>query len=109
MLAMWSPRDGAGDASQGNGSGDMLRQGDRGAAVVEIRAALAAHGLLESSDDDLTTGRQVALDNFDAELDQAVRAFQLPPRAGSSGSRKGGSEKSGSGKNNCEKSDLKWK
>ena len=76
MLVMWSP--GAGDAasSQGRAPGDMLRQGDRGAAVVEIRAALTALGLLESSDDDLTTGRQVALDNFDADLDHAVRAFQ---------------------------------
>jgi len=49
---------------------------DRSAAVTEIRAALAALGLLENSDEDLTTGRHVALELFDAELDQAVRAFQ---------------------------------
>jgi len=78
MLAMWSPRDGVGDAAPppGKASADMLHLGDRGAAVVQIRAALAALGLLESSDDALTTGRQVALDTFDAELDHAVRAFQ---------------------------------
>lgn len=57
-------------------SPDTLRRGDRGAAVVEIRAALSALGLLESPDDSFTTGRQVALDVFDAELDHAVRAFQ---------------------------------
>ncbi|TFV56398.1 N-acetylmuramoyl-L-alanine amidase [Mycobacterium sp. PS03-16] len=53
-----------------------LRHGDRGAAVTEIRAALGALGLLESPDDDLTTGRHVAVDVFDDDLDQAVRAFQ---------------------------------
>src|SRR5262249_61636950 len=35
-----------------------------------------ALNLLDDSDEDLTTGRQVALELFDAELDQAVRAFQ---------------------------------
>lgn len=44
--------------------------------MVEIRAALAALGLLDSPDADLSTGKQVALDNFDEELDHAVRAFQ---------------------------------
>lgn len=44
--------------------------------MVEIRAALAALGLLESDDQDLNTGRHVALDIFDDELDHAVRAFQ---------------------------------
>jgi N-acetylmuramoyl-L-alanine amidase len=53
-----------------------LRHGDRGAAVTEIRAALSALGLLESLDDDLTTGRHVVADLFDDDLDQAVRAFQ---------------------------------
>jgi N-acetylmuramoyl-L-alanine amidase len=56
--------------------GDALRCGDRSAAVTEIRAALAALGLLDDTDDDLTTGRHVALELFDSELDQAVRAFQ---------------------------------
>ncbi|MCW2561080.1 MAG: lytC 2 [Mycobacterium sp.] len=53
-----------------------LRRGDRGGPVTEIRAALAALGLIDSLDADLTTGRHVALDLFDVELDQAVRAFQ---------------------------------
>lgn len=53
-----------------------LRRGDRGSAVTEIRAALTALGMLENSDEEITTGRHVALDVFDAELDQAVRAFQ---------------------------------
>src|SRR3954453_16185102 len=53
-----------------------LRRGDRGSAVAEIRAALAALGMLESPDDDLTTGKHVAVTVFDDELDQAVRAFQ---------------------------------
>ncbi len=53
-----------------------LRRGDRGGAVAEIRAALVALSLLSEPDDDLTTGRQVAVDSFDATLDQAVRAFQ---------------------------------
>src|SRR5882762_9901117 len=53
-----------------------LRRGDRGGTVTEIRAALAALGLTESPDEDLTTGKHVALDAFDDELDQAVRAFQ---------------------------------
>lgn len=57
-------------------SPDTLRRGDRGSAVVDIRAALAALGLLENPDDDFTTGKQVALDVFDVELDHAVRAFQ---------------------------------
>ncbi len=63
----WDPRSAAGDA---------LRRGDRGGAVVEIRAALAALGLLENPDEDLTTGKHVALDVFDGKLDHAVRAFQ---------------------------------
>ncbi len=54
----------------------ILRRGDRGSAVVEIRAALAGLGLLGGPDADLTTGRHVALDVFDEELDHAVRAFQ---------------------------------
>ena len=53
-----------------------LRRGDRGGAVTEIRAALAALGLTESQDEDLTTGKHVAVDVFDGELDHAVRAFQ---------------------------------
>ena len=55
---------------------DVLRCGDRSTAVVEIRAALAALGLLDHPDEDLTTGRHVAADLFDADLDHAVRAFQ---------------------------------
>ncbi|MCI4674021.1 N-acetylmuramoyl-L-alanine amidase [Candidatus Mycolicibacterium alkanivorans] len=58
------------------GPAEPLRHGDRSSAVVEIRAALAALGLLENPDEDLTTGRHVAADLFDAELDHAVRAFQ---------------------------------
>ncbi|MUL67021.1 N-acetylmuramoyl-L-alanine amidase [Mycobacterium sp. CBMA 234] len=54
----------------------ILRRGDRGGAVIEIRAALAALGLLDSPDADLTTGKHIALDLFDDDLDQAVRAFQ---------------------------------
>src|ERR1700751_1659185 len=57
-------------------NGDALRSGDRGAAVTEIRAALAALGMLDNPDEDLTTGKHVALDVFDADLDDAVRAFQ---------------------------------
>jgi N-acetylmuramoyl-L-alanine amidase len=53
-----------------------LRRGDRGGAVTEIRAALSALGLVDSPDADLTTGKHVALDAFDDDLDQAVRAFQ---------------------------------
>ena len=53
-----------------------MRHGDRGSAVVEIRAALVALGLLENEDEDLNTGRHVAADVFDDELDHAVRAFQ---------------------------------
>ena len=53
-----------------------LRRGDRGGAVTEIRAALAALGLIDSPDADLTTGKHVALDAFDDDLDHAVRAFQ---------------------------------
>ncbi len=53
-----------------------LRRGDRGGAVTEIRAALGALGLIDNPDEDLSTGRHVALDAFDDELDRAVRAFQ---------------------------------
>lgn len=53
-----------------------LRRGDRGGAVTEIRAALAALGLMDNPDADLSTGRHVALDAFDDVLDSAVRAFQ---------------------------------
>ncbi len=53
-----------------------LRRGDRGGAVAEIRAAVSALGLIDDPDEDVTTGKQVALDMFDAELDHAVRAFQ---------------------------------
>lgn len=54
----------------------ILHRGDRGGAVTEIRAALSSLGFLDSPDADLTTGKQVALDLFDDDLDQAVRAFQ---------------------------------
>ncbi|MDT5073025.1 MAG: N-acetylmuramoyl-L-alanine amidase, partial [Mycobacterium sp.] len=53
-----------------------LRHGDRGGPVAEIRTALAALGLLESPDVDFTTGKHVAFDVFDDDLDHAVRAFQ---------------------------------
>src|SRR6478735_4362490 len=53
-----------------------LRHGDRGDAVTEIRAALAALGMIDNPDEDLTTGRHVAVDVFDNDLDHAVRAFQ---------------------------------
>ena len=55
---------------------DALRLGDRSAAVAEIRAALSALGLVDNPDADLSTGRHVALDFFDTDLDEAVRAFQ---------------------------------
>ncbi len=57
-------------------AGDALRLGARGAAVAEIRVALASLGLVENPDAELTTGRHIALDFFDADLDHAVRAFQ---------------------------------
>ncbi|WP_445170826.1 N-acetylmuramoyl-L-alanine amidase [Mycolicibacterium sp. Dal123E01] len=53
-----------------------MRRGDRSGAVVEIRTALSALGLVDNLDDNLTTGRHVAADVFDDELDHAVRAFQ---------------------------------
>lgn len=55
---------------------DVLRLGDRCAAVTEIRVALSSLGLLENPDADLTTGKHVTPDLFDGELDHAVRAFQ---------------------------------
>lgn len=58
------------------GAVDALRRGDRSNAIVEIRTALAALGLVDSPDADLSTGKHVALDIFDGDLDQAVRAFQ---------------------------------
>jgi len=69
---------GPGEAAswQAGPSSDALRRGDRGRAVVEIRAALSALGLLGDADEGFTTGKQVALDAFDDELDHAVRAFQ---------------------------------
>lgn len=57
-------------------AGDALRLGDRSVAVAEIRAALSALGLVDNPDDDLSTGRHVAADVFDSDLDDAVRAFQ---------------------------------
>ena len=68
MLAMSDPRNGAGYA--------VLRRGDCGSAVLEIRTALAALGLLGNPDEDLSTGRHAAADMFDDDLDHAVRAFQ---------------------------------
>lgn len=53
-----------------------LSRGDRSSAVVEIRAALTALGLLDNPDGDPTTGKSVAVDVFDNKLDEAVRAFQ---------------------------------
>lgn len=55
---------------------DALRRGDRSGAVVEIREVLATLGLIARPDEDLTTGKHLAPDVFDAELDHAVRAFQ---------------------------------
>lgn len=57
-------------------AGEALRCGDRSAGVIEIRAVLGALGLLANPDAELTTGKHMALDVFDAELDEAVRAFQ---------------------------------
>lgn len=56
--------------------GEVLRHGDRGGSVIEIRAALAALGFLDNPDDAFTTGRRIAVDLFDDELDHAVRDFQ---------------------------------
>jgi N-acetylmuramoyl-L-alanine amidase len=63
-------------SSRHRGAHDALRCGDRDGAVVEIRDTLVTLGLLAGADADLTTGRHLAADVFDAELDQAVRAFQ---------------------------------
>src|SRR6202021_3728798 len=57
-------------------AGEPLRCGDRSAAVTDIRASLTALGHLDGADADLSTGRHVAFDIFDDELDHAVRAFQ---------------------------------
>lgn len=75
---MPSPHNGPGDAEswRGAAAGETFRRGDRSSAVLEIRTALAALGLLDSTDDDLTTGRHVTPDVFDDDLDHAVRAFQ---------------------------------
>ncbi|WP_179466686.1 N-acetylmuramoyl-L-alanine amidase [Mycolicibacterium vinylchloridicum] len=75
---MSSLRHGAGGDASWNRSGrdDVLRRGDRSSAVVEIRAALAALGLVDNPDENFTTGRHVAADLFDADLDHAVRDFQ---------------------------------
>ena len=75
---MPSPHNGPGDAEswRGAAAGETFRRGDRSSAVLEIRTALAALGLLDSTDDDLTTGRHVTPDLFDDDLDHAVRAFQ---------------------------------
>jgi len=75
---MSSPGHGPGEAAswQTGESSGTLRRGDRGGAVIEIRSALSALGLLENPDDTFTTGKQVALNVFDDELDHAVRAFQ---------------------------------
>src|ERR1700736_3495607 len=53
-----------------------LRRGDRGSAVPEIRTALASLGWLDHPDADLTTGKHAVPEMFDADLDEAVRAFQ---------------------------------
>ncbi|MCH9668506.1 MAG: N-acetylmuramoyl-L-alanine amidase [Actinomycetia bacterium] len=53
-----------------------LRRGDREGTVAEMRAALSALGMLDDPDEDLTTGKRIAVDLFDGELDHAVRAFQ---------------------------------
>ena len=44
--------------------------------MTEIRAALAALGLIDDPDSDLTTGRHAVPELFDDQLDEAVRAFQ---------------------------------
>jgi len=72
---MSSLRHGVG-SGQGDSPGQSLRRGDRGGAVVEIRATLATLGFLENPDEDLITGQHVALDVFDDDLDHGVRAFQ---------------------------------
>src|ERR1043166_5118067 len=66
---MSSLRHGAGgDASwHRSGRDDVLRRGDRSSAVVEIRSALAALGLVDNPDENLTTGRHVAADGFVGE------------------------------------------
>src|ERR1700676_5403099 len=53
-----------------------LRRGDRGSAVPEIRTALASLGWLDHPDADMTTGKHSVPEMFDADLDEAVRAFQ---------------------------------
>jgi len=75
---MSSSGHGHGDAARSHcgAGGDTFRLGDRGAAVVEIRTSLGALGLLDGPDENLITGKQIALDYFDDDLDHAVRAFQ---------------------------------
>ena len=48
----------------------LLRRGERGPAVIEVRSTLRRFGLLPE------TGGQAGGDFFDAELEQAVRVFQ---------------------------------
>jgi N-acetylmuramoyl-L-alanine amidase len=48
----------------------LLRRGDRGPAVDEVRTTLRRFGLLRD------TGERAGGDYFDAELEQAVRVFQ---------------------------------
>jgi N-acetylmuramoyl-L-alanine amidase len=48
---------------------NVLRRGDTGAAVAEVRARLAHLGLVDDSD-------EAGADQFDADLDRAVRSFQ---------------------------------
>ena len=61
------------------GADDALRCGDRSAAVTEIRASLTALGHLDGPDEDLTTGKHVALDVFDEEPLPSDHPFRSLP------------------------------
>ena len=63
---MSSPRDGAGEAAS-------LRHGDRGAAVLEIRAALSALGLLDNPEAIMRVAS--AFDRPQDESDGAIGEF----------------------------------
>ena len=78
LFAHTAPRktSGIGERDRKAPSMSNLRRGERGSAVPEIRAALASLGWLDHPDADLTTGKHSVPELFDAELDDAVRAFQ---------------------------------
>ncbi len=57
-----------------------LRRGDRGGAVTEIRTALAALGLVDSPDADLSTGKHVAVGLFRPRTRRGCPRISAAPR-----------------------------